>query len=124
MVGDEASGLTKLATTSLEVIKGPDLFHVQQEITRGLTGRLARECQQRKKEQEELQQKKQEALTKCQKYEIEQELSKQELQLIQKVIELGQEEKFSNEKIEIAEKRYKDAQEDLKRYQMLIIPLV
>lgn len=37
LVGDEATGLTKLATGALNVMKGPDLFHIQQEITKGLT---------------------------------------------------------------------------------------
>ena len=47
--GDEAGGLTKLATGVLKVIKGPDFFHVQQEITKGLTSHLARNFQQVKK---------------------------------------------------------------------------
>lgn len=48
LVGDEAGGLTKLATCALGVIKGSDLFHIQQEITKGLTGPLARAAQQYK----------------------------------------------------------------------------
>ncbi len=40
LVGDEAGGLTKLATGILKVIKGPDLFHVQQEITKGLKSQI------------------------------------------------------------------------------------
>jgi len=54
LVGDEAGGLTKLAEDNLNVIKGPDLFHVQQEITKGLTSHLGRTLQQVKKKQEDL----------------------------------------------------------------------
>lgn len=64
LVGDEASGLTKLATGALRVIKGSDLFHIQQEITKGLTSHLARTLQQVKKRQEDLQKERQEVLTK------------------------------------------------------------
>jgi len=49
LVGDEAGGLTKLATRSLRVIKCPDLFHVQQEITKGVTSHVGRNLQQVKK---------------------------------------------------------------------------
>jgi hypothetical protein len=49
MVGDEAPGLIKVAETYLNIIKGSDLFHIQQEITRGLTGPLARTVEQVKK---------------------------------------------------------------------------
>ena len=64
LVGDEAGGLTKLATGALQVIKGPDLFHIQQEITKGLTSHLARALQQVKKKQEDLQKEKLEMLMK------------------------------------------------------------
>ncbi len=42
ITGDEAGGLTSCATTLLGVHKSPDLFHVQQDITKGLTGHLGR----------------------------------------------------------------------------------
>jgi helix-turn-helix, Psq domain len=80
LVGDEASGLAKLATGALKVLKGPDLFHVQQEITKGLTSHLARTLQQVKKKQEDLQKEKREMLAKfgdhLKRVEEVQELSK------------------------------------------------
>jgi len=42
MTGDEAGGLTSCAVNLLGIHKSPDLFHIQQEITKGLTGHLAR----------------------------------------------------------------------------------
>jgi hypothetical protein len=49
VTGDEASGITKYATELLGAEKSPDLFHVQQPITRGLTSVLARRIQQAEK---------------------------------------------------------------------------
>jgi hypothetical protein len=46
VTGDEASGITKFATELLGAQKASDLFHVQQDITRGLTSVLARRVQQ------------------------------------------------------------------------------
>ena len=115
LVGDEATGLTKLATGALNVMKGPDLFHIQQEITKGLTSHLARACQQIKKKQEELRQEKLEALTKFKDHlkHVEEihELSKRGVNAGKRIIEIEKEEKLNQKKIEIAENRYKSAQE-------------
>jgi hypothetical protein len=115
LIGDEAGGLTKLASNALKVMKGSDLFHIQQEITKGLTSHLARACQQAKKKQEDLQKEKLEALTKFGdhlKYVEEiQELSKRGVNAGKRIIEIENEEKLSQKKIEIAENRYKRAQE-------------
>ena len=46
VTGDEASGIIKFTTELLGAQKVSDLFHVQQEITRGLTSVLARKIQQ------------------------------------------------------------------------------
>ena len=42
VTGDEAGGLTSAVTNLLGIHKSPDLFHIQQEITKGLTSHLAR----------------------------------------------------------------------------------
>jgi hypothetical protein len=42
VTGDEASGLTSAAVNLLGIHKSSDLFHIQQDITKGLTGHLAR----------------------------------------------------------------------------------
>lgn len=115
LVGDEAGGLTKLATGALKVIKGPDLFHVQQEITKGLTSHLARTLQQVKKKQEDLQKEKLEMLTKFgdhlkQVEEIE-ELSKKGVNAGKRIIEIEKEEEANQNIIEVAENRYKIAKE-------------
>ena len=46
VTADEASGITKFTTELLGAQKASDLFHVQQDITRGLTSVLARRVQQ------------------------------------------------------------------------------
>jgi len=46
VTGDEASGIIKFTTELLGAQKASDLFHVQQDITRGLTSVLARRVQQ------------------------------------------------------------------------------
>jgi hypothetical protein len=46
VTGDEASGIIKYTTELLGAQKVSDLFHVQQDITRGLTSVLARKMQQ------------------------------------------------------------------------------
>jgi len=104
LVGDEASGLTKLTTDSLKVIKGSDLFHVQQDITKGLTSHLARTLQQVKKKQEDLQKEKLEMMTKFgdhlkQVSEV-QELSKRGINVGKRIIEIEKEEIANQKKIE------------------------
>jgi Family of unknown function (DUF6399) len=42
VTGDEAGGLTSAVTNLLGINKSSDLFHIQQDITKGLTGHLAR----------------------------------------------------------------------------------
>ena len=42
VTGDEAGGLTCAVTNLLGIHKSSDLFHIQQDITKGLTGHLAR----------------------------------------------------------------------------------
>ncbi len=115
LVGDEAGGLTKLATSLLNVMKGSDLFHIQQEITKGLTSHLARTVQQVKKKQEDLQKEKQEMLTKfgdqLKRVEEVQELSKRGINAGKRLIEIEKEEKDNQEKIEVTENRYRTAQE-------------
>jgi hypothetical protein len=115
LVGDEAGGLTKLATGVLKVMKGPDLFHIQQEITKGLTSHLARTLQQVKKKQEDLQKEKLEMLTKfgdhLKRVEEVQELSKRGINAGKRIIEIEKEEKANRKTIEITENRYKTAQE-------------
>ena len=46
VTGDEASGIIKFTTELLGAQKVSDLFHIQQDITRGLTSVLARKIQQ------------------------------------------------------------------------------
>jgi hypothetical protein len=115
LVGDEAGGLTKLATGALKVIKGPDLFHIQQEITKGLTSHLARTLQQVKKKQEDLQREKLEMLTKLGEHlkcvEEIQELPKRGINAGKRIIEIEKEKKANQKTIEITENRYKTAQE-------------
>lgn len=42
VTGDEAGGLTSAVTNLLGIHKSPDLFHIQQDITKGLTSHLGR----------------------------------------------------------------------------------
>jgi hypothetical protein len=42
LIGDEAKGLIRCALVELEVLKGSDLFHVQHEICRGVSGAIGR----------------------------------------------------------------------------------
>jgi hypothetical protein len=42
VTGDEAGGLTSAVTNLLGIHKSSDLFHIQQDITKGLTSHLAR----------------------------------------------------------------------------------
>jgi hypothetical protein len=57
VTGDEAGGLTSAVTNLLGIHKSSDLFHIQQDITKGLTSHLAR----RKKRAEEALQESKEA---------------------------------------------------------------
>lgn len=115
LVGDEAGGLTKLATGALNVMKGSDLFHIQQEITKGLTSHLARSLQQAKRRQEELEKEKREMLTKfgdhLRRVEEVQELSKRGINAGKRIIEIEKEEKDNQKNIEVAENRYRTAQQ-------------
>jgi len=115
LVGDEASGLKKLAAHSLNIVKGSDLFHVQQEITKGLTSHLARTVQQVKKQQEDLQKEKLEVLSKfgdqLKRAGGAEDLSKRGVNAGKRLLEIEREEKVNHKKIEITEKQYKKAQE-------------
>jgi len=115
LVGDEASGLTKLATCTLKVLKGSDLFHIQQGITKGLTSYLARTLEQVKKKQEDLQKERLEVFAKLgdQLKQVEgiHELSKKGTKVGKRLLEIAKEEKANRKKIEIAEVQYKTAQE-------------
>jgi DNA-binding transcriptional regulator YiaG len=115
LIGDEASGLTKLATCSLKVLKGSDLFHIQQEITKGLTSHLARTLEQVKKKQEDLQKERLEMLARLrdQLTQVEgiHELSKKGTKAGNRLIEVKKEETANRKKIKIAEVQYKTAQE-------------
>lgn len=115
LVGDEAGGLKKLAKSYLNVIKGSDLFHIQQEITKGLTSDLGRTIQQVKRKQEELQKERREMLIKfgdhLKRVEEIQELSKRGINASKRIIEIEKEEKDNQNKIEVTEKRYLTAQE-------------
>jgi len=115
LVGDEAGGLTKLATSKLRIIKGSDLFHVQQEITKGLTAPLARSLQQAKKKQEELQKEKLERLNKFGDHLKlaggVNELSKRGVNACIRMLEIEKEEKTTQKEIEKLEKNYQLAQE-------------
>jgi hypothetical protein len=42
LIGDEAKGLIRCALVELNVLKGSDLFHVQHEICRGVSGAIGR----------------------------------------------------------------------------------
>ena len=115
LVGDEASGLTKLATITLKVLKGSDLFHIQQEITKGLTSHLARTLEQVKKKQEDLQKERLKVFAKL-KDHLEQvkevhELSKKGTKAGKRIIEIEKEEKANRQEIEVAQAQYKIAQE-------------
>ncbi len=115
LVGDEAGGLTKLATCSLNIIKGSDLFHIQQEITKGLTSPLARMVQQVKKKQEELKKEKHEMSNKFGTHlkcagEVD-KLSKRGVNAGQRLLEIEKEEKRNQKTIETAERQYEAAQE-------------
>jgi hypothetical protein len=119
LVGDEASGLIKLAKSSLKVLKGSDLFHIQQEITKGLTSHLARILEQAKKKQEDLQKEKIEVFAEL-KDHLEQvkaveELSKRGTKAGKRLIKIEKEEKSNKKAIEAAEKQYKTAQETRKK---------
>lgn len=115
LVGDEAGGLTKLATCALHVIKGSDLFHIQQEITRGLTSPLARTVQQVKKKQEDLKKDKLEMLNKfgdhLKRVGVVEELPKRGVNAGKRILEIEREEKANQKNIETTEHQYKTAQE-------------
>jgi Family of unknown function (DUF6399) len=115
LVGDEASGLTKFAGNSLRVMKGSDLFHIQQEITKGLTSHLARNLQHCKKKQEDLEIEKLKALVQFKSHlnhvEDIQDLSKKGINIGKRIIGIDKEEQANRKKIEIAEAQYKKSQE-------------
>jgi len=115
LVGDEAGGVTKLATTSLNIIKGPDLFHIQQEITRGVTSHLGRTLQKEKKKQENLQKEKQDRFEKLGGYiknvESINKLPNRGGNAGKRIIEIEKEEPANQKKIDEIENQYKTAQE-------------
>ena len=49
VTGDEAGGLTSAVTNLLGINKSSDLFHIQQDITKGLTSPLARQIERAEK---------------------------------------------------------------------------
>lgn len=115
LVGDEASGLTKLATHNLKVLKGSDLFHIQQEITKGLTSHLARTLEKSKKKQEDLEKERLEVFSRLsdqlKQVEDVHQLSKKGTKSGKRLIEIEKEEQANRKKIGIAEFQYKTAQE-------------
>jgi Family of unknown function (DUF6399) len=62
VTGDEAGGLTSAATNLLGINKSSDLFHIQQDITKGLTGHLARQVDRAKKALEKCREEKEKSL--------------------------------------------------------------
>jgi hypothetical protein len=115
LVGDEAGGLTRLATHNLKVLKGSDLFHIQQEITKGLTSHLARTFEQSKKKQEDLQKEKLEVFGKLcdQLKEVDgiHQISKKRTKIGKRLIDVFKEERANRKKIEIVESQCKIARE-------------
>ena len=53
LTGDEGSGLTSFTKKILGIHKAPDLFHVQQDITKAMGGHLARKVKKSKRDIEE-----------------------------------------------------------------------
>jgi hypothetical protein len=114
VTGDEAGGLTSAVTNLLGIHKSSDLFHIQQDITKGLTSHLARRVVRAE-----------EALKKCLEEkeknlkEFRQELEKPEstiedVQVIksgQKTLKACEHEKAYRHSLEIAKCEQKMAQE-------------
>lgn len=118
LVGDEAGGLRKLATDRLQVIKGSDLFHIQQDITKGLTCHLARTIKQVKKTLEDLEKEKLKVLDQLAK-KLKQaggieNLSKRGISAAKRILEIEKEEKACQKSIDTAQARYDEAKETRK----------
>jgi hypothetical protein len=115
LVGDEAGGLTKLATSILNIVKAPDLFHIQQDITKGLTAPLARNAQLAKKQVEALDKEQTEMLDKLASNlegpDEEEEFSNSSVKAAKRAIEIGKLKKTHLYAIQDAEKRCEDARQ-------------
>lgn len=115
LVGDEASGLRKLAKESLQVIKSSDLFHIQQDITKGLTSNLSRILQQSKAALEDLKKEKEkvwlQVSEKLQEAGSIEDLPKRGINAVQRMLEIDKEEKAYQKKIETTQIQYENAQD-------------
>lgn len=108
-LGDEAAGLIKLAKAHFNVIKGSDLFHVQQEITRGLTSPIARGLEQTKRAKDLLQKEKTEIWEKFSEHlesagEVD-KLSKRGVNAGRRFCNIDKEERKNDKAIEAMEQR-------------------
>jgi len=114
VTGDEASGLTSAVTNLLGIHKSPDLFHIQQDITKGLTGPLARRKERAeealKKCIEEKEQKMEELRKKFENPELTIK-DKSIVKIGRKMLDAGIKEKACHQNLEKAENDQKAAQE-------------
>jgi hypothetical protein len=112
-VGDEAAGLIKLAKVFFNASKGSDLFHIQQEVTRGLTAPLARGLEQAKRTKELLHQEKGEVLVKLAGHMKTaggvENLPKRGINAGKRLCEIDREEQRNDREIKVMEQRQENA---------------
>ncbi len=115
VTGDAAQGLTKLAIDILKGNKSPDLFHIQQDITKGLTTKLARKLQQAEKTLKDTQEQKKEDLDwfskKFKEIDNIDELGKRDVNRCKRALKSEEVEKAAQEKVEKSQENYRKAQE-------------
>jgi hypothetical protein len=115
VTGDAAQGLTKLALDILHGNKSPDLFHVQQDITKGLTSTLARRVQQTEKALQDIQEQKKEDLgwfsKKLKEVGSVDALGKRDKKRGKRALKMEEEEKATKKKLEKVKEDYRQAQE-------------
>lgn len=113
MTGDAGTGLTKYTVKVLGAHKSPDLFHIQQDITRGLTSVLARRLKQAEKDLEVAQFKKKTGMEKLSALAKEPGISIESSQVIKhgfSVCEADKEEEKCKKALEEGQEDYKKAQ--------------
>jgi len=104
-----------LALDILHGNKSPDLFHVQQDITKGLTSTLARRVQQTEKALQDIQEQKKEDLgwfsKKLKEVGSVDALGKRDKKRGKRALKMEEEEKATKKKLEKVKEDYRQAQE-------------
>lgn len=114
VTGDEAGGLTSAVTNLLGIHKSSDLFHIQQDITKGLTGHLARRTKRAEEALRESKKAKEKSCVGVKQHFEKSESTKEDLKVVKagkKMLKACEQEEVCQRHLEIVRGEQKRAQE-------------